>query len=51
MVKNEPEAHAAFSTARAEQERRMQDQPNYAPGLCVLGLIDAGLGRKEDALH
>jgi len=51
MVKNEPEAHAAFSTARAEQERRMQDQPNYAPGLCVLGLIDAGLGRKEDALQ
>jgi hypothetical protein len=28
----------------------LRDQPNYAPALCVLGLIDAALGRKEDAL-
>jgi hypothetical protein len=26
-------------------------QPDYGPALCVLGLIDAGLGRKEDALR
>lgn len=26
-------------------------QPNYAPAACLLGLIDAGLGRKEDALR
>ena len=29
----------------------MQAQPNYGPALCVLGLIDAGLGRKEEALR
>ena len=29
----------------------MQTQPNYAPALCMLGLIDAALGRKEDALR
>src|SRR4029077_13063645 len=28
-----------------------QAQPNYGPVLCVLGLIDAGLGRKEEALR
>ena len=29
----------------------VQAQPDYAPALCVLGLIDAGLGRKEEALR
>ena len=29
----------------------VQAQPNYGPPLCVLGLIDAGLGRKEEALR
>ena len=29
----------------------MQAQPNYGPALCVLGLIDAGLGQKEEALR
>ena len=28
----------------------MRDQPIYGPALCVLGLIDAGLGRKEEAI-
>ena len=28
----------------------MQAQPGYGPALCVLGLIDAALGRKEEAL-
>ena len=28
----------------------MQAQPDYGPALCVLGLIDAALGRKEAAL-
>jgi hypothetical protein len=26
-------------------------QPDHGPVLCVLGLIDAGLGRKEEALR
>jgi hypothetical protein len=34
-----------------EQEKAVQAQPNYGPPLCVLGLIDAGLGRKEQALR
>jgi TolB-like protein/tRNA A-37 threonylcarbamoyl transferase component Bud32 len=44
-------ARAAFVAARAEQEKIVQAQLNYGPALCVLGLIDAGLGRKEEALR
>jgi serine/threonine-protein kinase len=42
-------AEAAFARARAEQERIVLEQPDYAPALGILGLIDAGLGRKEQA--
>ena len=41
----------AFEAARAQQEKIVQTQPDYGPALCVLGLIDAVLGRKELALH
>jgi len=51
MMKNDDEAHAAFTAARAEQEKTVQAQPDYGPPLCVLGLIDAALGRKEEALR
>jgi serine/threonine protein kinase/Tfp pilus assembly protein PilF len=51
ITKDEDKAHAAFTAARALQESAVQDQPNYGPPLCVLGLIDAGLGRKEEALR
>jgi TolB-like protein/Flp pilus assembly protein TadD len=51
MAKDEDEAHAAFTVARRLQEKAVQDQPNYGPPLCVLGLIDAALGRKEEALR
>jgi TolB-like protein/Tfp pilus assembly protein PilF/predicted Ser/Thr protein kinase len=51
MAKDEGEARAAFTTARAEQEKIVRTQPDYGPPLCVLGLIDAALGRKEDALQ
>ena len=51
MTKDDAKAQAAFTAARAQQEKIVQAQPNYAPALCVLGLIDAGLGRKEDALR
>ena len=44
-------ATAAFSEARTKQEQLVREQPDYAPGLCVLGLIDAALGHKEDALR
>ena len=51
MTKDEAKAHAAFTAARAEQEETVRAQPDYGPVLCVLGLIDAGLGRKEEALR
>ena len=44
-------AHAAFQQARAAMEKITRDQPDYAAGLSVLGLLDAGLGRKEDAIR
>ena len=44
-------ARTAFTAARAQQEKVVRAQPEHAPALCVLGLIDAGLGRKEDALR
>jgi tetratricopeptide (TPR) repeat protein len=51
-VKNNPaKARASFTAAREAQEKIVQAQPNYGPALCVLGLIDAGLGRKEEALR
>jgi serine/threonine-protein kinase len=51
MAKDEGKARSAFTAARAEQEKTVQAQPNYGPALCALGLIDAGLGRKEEALR
>jgi TolB-like protein/class 3 adenylate cyclase/Tfp pilus assembly protein PilF len=44
-------ARAAFTDARAEVEKTMREQPDYAQGITVLGLIDAGLGRKDDAIR
>src|SRR5438034_203201 len=43
--------HAAFTAARVQQEEIVRIQPDNAVALCVLGLIDAGLGRKDDALR
>ena len=51
MAKDDEGARSAFTAARAEQEKTIQAQPNYGPPLCVLGLIDASLGRKEEALR
>src|SRR6184192_4304709 len=50
MTKDEARAHTAFEAARAQQEKIAQAQPDYGPALCVLGLIDAALGRKDLAL-
>ena len=51
MTNDTNKARVAFTAARAAQEKVVQAQPNYGPPLCVLGLIDAALGRKEDALR
>ena len=50
MVKDETRARTAFEAARVQQEKIVQAQPDYGPALCVLGLIDAALGRKDLAL-
>jgi serine/threonine protein kinase/Flp pilus assembly protein TadD len=51
MTNDSDKARVAFTAARAEHEKVVQAQPNYGPPLCVLGLIDAALGRKEEALR
>ena len=51
MTKDEAKARSAFTAARAQQAQLVQAQPDYGPAICVLGLIDSGLGRKEDALR
>jgi tetratricopeptide (TPR) repeat protein len=44
-------ASAAFSNARAEGAKLVAEQPDYAEGLCVLGMADAALGHKDDAIR
>jgi serine/threonine-protein kinase len=44
-------ARAAFTAARAEVGAIVEKQPDFAAALSLLGLIDAGLGRKEEALR
>jgi TolB-like protein/class 3 adenylate cyclase/Tfp pilus assembly protein PilF len=44
-------AHAAFTSVRAEAAKIVAEQPNYAEGLCVLGMADAALGHKDDAIR
>src|SRR6266545_1953179 len=51
MTNDEHKARTAFTAARAEQEKIIQAQPDFGPAWCVLGLIDAGLGRKEEAVR
>ena len=51
MAKDDAGARAGFTAARAEQEKIVRAQPDYGPAICALGLMDAGLGRKDDALR
>jgi len=51
MAKDDDKARSAFTAARAEQEKIVQAEPNFGPPWCVLGLIDAALGHKEEALR
>jgi tetratricopeptide (TPR) repeat protein len=51
MTNDNNKARSAFLAARAEQEQSVRLQPNFGPPLCVLGVIDAALGRKEEALR
>jgi TolB-like protein/class 3 adenylate cyclase/Flp pilus assembly protein TadD len=44
-------ARVAFTNARTETAKLVAEQPGYAEALCVLGMIDAALGHKEDAIR
>jgi TolB-like protein/class 3 adenylate cyclase/Tfp pilus assembly protein PilF len=44
-------AQAAFASARGEVEKTVEKQPDFAAALSLLGMIDAGLGRKSEALR
>jgi TolB-like protein/Tfp pilus assembly protein PilF len=44
-------AQKAFTAARSEFDRTVREQPDEGPPLCMLGLIDAGLGRKEESIR
>src|SRR6266704_480148 len=48
---DEPAARAAFANARRELEQIVRDQPDYAVALCAIGVVDAALGNKEDAIR
>jgi TolB-like protein/class 3 adenylate cyclase len=50
MLKDENKARSAFAAIRPEQEKTVHAQADFAPPICVLAVIDAGLGRKEEAL-
>ena len=43
-------AQMAFAAAREREAKVTQEQPEYAPAWSQLGLIDAGLGRKAEAI-
>src|SRR4030095_5557390 len=51
MTEDENKARSAFAAIRTDQEKIVQAQPDSAPAVCILALIDAGLGQKEDALR
>ena len=50
MTHEDTMGRAAFTAARSEQDKLVRAHPDDAGALCVLGLIDAALGRKEEAL-
>ena len=43
-------AESAFTSARAEMAKLVDEQPDYAAALSVLGMSEAGLGNRHDAL-
>ena len=47
----EEAARVAFAAAREDVEKTLRDQPDYGESLCLLGMIDAGLGHKEEAIR
>jgi len=50
-LKETEAANKAFVVARAEMEKIVQAEPDYPQALSMLGMIDAALGRKENAVR
>jgi TolB-like protein/Flp pilus assembly protein TadD len=48
---DQPAARAAFNKAWKELDQTVRDQPDYAAALCALGVVDAALGNKENAVR
>ena len=48
---DESAARAAFGGARRELGETVRNQPDYAAALCALGVVDAVLGNKADAVR
>ena len=48
---NESAALAAFNSARNELSQTVHKQPDYAAALCALGVLDAVIGNKADAIR
>jgi TolB-like protein/class 3 adenylate cyclase/Tfp pilus assembly protein PilF len=44
-------ANAAFTNARKELEKMLRNQPDYSEAFCALGVVDAFLGNKDDAIR
>src|SRR5438067_1112698 len=47
----EPAARAELADARTQLGQIVRDQPDYAVALCAIGVVDAALGNKEDAIR
>jgi eukaryotic-like serine/threonine-protein kinase len=48
---DETAARTAFTSARNELAQIIRSQPDYAAALCALGVVDAILGNREDAIR
>jgi serine/threonine-protein kinase len=48
---DESAARSAFNKAREQVKQIVRDQPDYPEALCALGVLDAALGNKEDAIR
>jgi serine/threonine protein kinase/tetratricopeptide (TPR) repeat protein len=48
---DEAAARSAFTNARNELQQMVRNEPDYAAALCALGVVDAVLGNREDAIR
>jgi TolB-like protein/class 3 adenylate cyclase len=51
MRGDQPAARAAFTKARTELQKMVDEKSDYAGALCALGVVDAALGNKDDAIQ